>query len=431
MQQPPPQPNLKLDDHGLELSLRFWLILVLTGITAGLVGGAMMRLLFFVEHTAWHYHSPLHFLDGVSASSAGTRVFNLALAGILVGVVGTLLHLIFGNSGGDVEGAIWFRFGRIPFVATISKAVLAIVNVGLGTSLGRESPIKQAGGAIASAMSRWAGLSPPQQQLLVACGVGAGMASAYNVPLGGALFAVEVLIGSMSLQKILPALVASVVATAASWLFLATDPIYTVPEFGTSLRLVAWAILVGPLFGLAAVAVVRMTAWGESIHLRGWKAVAAPMVILTALGALAISYPQLLGNGKDIVEEAFKDHFTISLLLVLPILKLIATSGCLGGGARGGLFTPTMTIGALLGGVLGHVWSRYLPITAPGSFAVVGSCAMLAAATRGPVSALVLMLELTRHVDATMVPMLLATAGATLVAGRFETRSIYSARATA
>ncbi len=154
----------------------------------------------------------------------------------------------------------------------------------------------------------------------------------------------------------------------------------------------------------------------------------APVVVLTLLAAVSIRFPQLLGNGKDAVQLAFADQFGLSLLLVLPALKLIATSACLGSGATGGLFTPTMTIGALLGGLFGHLWDRFWPGASMGSCSVIGSCAFLAAATQGPISALVMVLELTRHVDATMVPMLLAVTGAMLVARQLESHSIYSMR---
>jgi H+/Cl- antiporter ClcA len=150
------------------------------------------------------------------------------------------------------------------------------------------------------------------------------------------------------------------------------------------------------------------------------------------LGVLAIAFPQLLGNGKDTVQLAFSDQFSIGLLLLLPVLKLLTTVASLRCGASGGLFTPTMTIGALLGGALGHAWSHIWPGTLhqSGSYAVTGAAAVLAAATQGPLSSLVLVLELTRRVDATMVPLLLAVIGAALAARRLESRSIYSSRAS-
>jgi H+/Cl- antiporter ClcA len=426
---PQPQPNVIPDTSGIEYSVRFWIGVILTGLAAGIVGGLLMQLLFLVEHTAWSYQTPIVFLQAVSRASASRRVLNLLLAGIVVGVAGSLLRRAFGSAGGDVDGAIWARFGKMEFVPTIAKAIVSIIAVGLGMSLGRESPIKQAGGALASKFSEWCRLSRSQQQLLVACGVGAGMASAYNVPLGGAMFAVEVLIGSMSVRKVLPALVTSAVATAASWTLLPIKPVYFVPEFAMSFQVLVWAIVFGPVLGIAGVVVVRALAWSEARHPRGWAAIVAPILVMTALGALAIAFPQLLGNGKDTVQLAFDDSVSLRLLLLLPILKLIATAGCLRSGGSGGLFTPTMAVGALLGGLLGHAWSMLWPGGPPGSYAVAGAAAVLAAATRGPVSSLVLVLELTRHIDATMVPILLAVCGATWVAGMVESRSIYSARA--
>ena len=309
------------------------------------------------------------------------------------------------------------------------QAVHTIVTVGMGASLGRESPIKQAGGALASRIAQWCRLSRPEQRLLVACGVGAGMASAYNVPVGGALFAVEVLLGSISLRLAMPALLCSGVATAASWLLLPTGPVYQVPEFPLSLQLTVWSLVAGPLLGLAAVPLIRAIGWAHSHKPRyGVWAIAAPVIAFAGLGAASIAFPELLGNGKDAVQVAYEDGFAVTLLLLLPVLKLLATCGCLGSGAQGGLFTPTMMIGALLGGLFGHAWNGIWPGASMGSCSVIGSCAFLAAATQAPISSLVLVLELTRHVDATMVPMLLAVVGSMLVSRQFESRSVYSLR---
>jgi chloride channel protein, CIC family len=423
----PTQPNL--DDFSGECtwSLRFWLMIALSGAAAGLVGGALMQLLKAVEQFAWDYDSGT-LLEGAAHAPAYRHLIVLLAAGLLVGLGGPLIRKIFGAPG-DAEAAIWFRSGRMPMLATLVKSVHSIIAVGMGTSLGRESPIKQAGGAIANKMAQWCRLSCPDQKLLVACGVGAGMAAAYNVPVGGALFAVEVLLGSISLRVALPALLCSGVATAAAWVLLPTGPIYQVPEYPLSMQLTAWSILAGPLLGLASAPLVRAVSWAERHKPREGMAVfVAPVVVLTVLGAVSIAFPQLLGNGKDAVQLAYVDEFSVALLLLLPILKLLATSACLGCGASGGLFTPAMTIGALLGGLFGHAWDCIWPGASMGSCAVIGSCAFLAAATQGPVSALVLVLELTRHVDATMTPMLLAVVGAVLAARQLEPRSIYSVR---
>jgi chloride channel protein, CIC family len=424
----PSQPNLDFSaDTSCSWPLRFWLIIALTGVIAGLAGGLLMRLLHAVEHVAWRYRTGT-LLEAISRASASRHVLMLLAAGLLVGVGGKLIRKLLGP-GGEAEAAIWFRSGHIPTVSTLVQAVQSIVTVAMGISLGRESPIKQAGGAIASRIAQWGGLSRPEQRLLVACGVGAGMAAAYNVPVGGALFAVEVLLGSISLRLALPALLCSGIATAASWLLLPTGPIYRVPEYPLSLQLAVWSLLAGPILGLATVPLVRAIGWADAKKPHGnVSTVVTPVVLFTILGIVSIAYPQLLGNGKDAVQLAFSDQFGIVLLLVLPGLKLLATAGSLRAGASGGLFTPTMTIGALLGGLLGHLWDRVWPGASMGSCSVIGSCAFLAAASQGPISALVLVLELTRHIDATMVPMLLAVAGAMLIARRIESGSIYSIR---
>jgi H+/Cl- antiporter ClcA len=423
----PSQPNLNVSASAATWSPRFWAITAMIGAAAGLAGGLLMRLLSAAEHMSWRYEGD-GLLDAISRDSASRHIFILLGSGLLVGVGGILIRKGFGPTT-ELEGAIWFHSGRVPLMATLVKAVHSIVTVAMGSSLGRESPIKQAGGAIASQIARWGRLSRGEQRVLVACGVGAGMAAAYNVPVGGALFAVEVLLGSISLRLALPALLCSGIATAASWVLLPTSPIYRVPEYPLSLQLTVWAIIVGPLLGLATIPLVRAIGWADKRKPASTVGrIVSPIIVLGMLGAISIPYPQLLGNGKDAVQLAFSDQFTLSLLLVLPGLKLLATAGCLGSGASGGLFTPTMTIGALLGCLLGHLWDRVWPGASMGSCAVIGSCAFLGAASQGPVSALVLVLELTRHLDATMVPMLLAVTGAMLVARRIESRSIYSIR---
>jgi chloride channel protein, CIC family len=146
------------------------------------------------------------------------------------------------------------------------------------------------------------------------------------------------------------------------------------------------------------------------------------------LGAVSIPFPQLLGNGKDVSQLIFNDGVALRVMLALLILKPLATVMCLRSGAPGGLFTPSLTLGALLGGVLGHVWIMIWPGDAPGLFAVVGAGAVLAATTQGPISAIVLMIELTGHDRVFVVPLVVAAVTATLVARTIDARSIYDAR---
>jgi H+/Cl- antiporter ClcA len=175
---------------------------------------------------------------------------------------------------------------------------------------------------------------------------------------------------------------------------------------------------------------VWLIAWADRNKPRGWRRLVAPILALGLLGIVSIEFPQLLGNGKDIAQLAFTNQVTPILMLTLLFLKPAATVMCLGSGVPGGLFTPTLALGALLGGVLGHAWGWLWPGVPPGLFAVVGAAAVLAAATHGPISAVLLTIELTGRDRSIILPLLLAVVTATLVARTLDRRSIYDARLT-
>ncbi|MHB1943134.1 MAG: chloride channel protein [Acidiferrobacteraceae bacterium] len=279
---------------------------------------------------------------------------------------------------------------------------------------------------MASKLSRWAGLSSAESRLLVACGAGAGMAAVYNVPLGGALFALEVLLGSLALPLIPPALATSFIATTVSWLFLSAKPTYLVPTYAVTATQVAWAVVFGPIAGLASVLFVRLVIRAERMKPHRGIAMALPILVFVLLGLASIWFPQLLGNGKGVTQLAVVDQISWSLLAALVLLKPLATSACLGSGAPGGLFTPSLTFGALLGGTTGHLWSWFWPGATPGSYAVIGGTAILAASMQAPLAAIVLVLELTHHITTIMVPILVAVAGAAVTARMIDRRSVYS-----
>jgi H+/Cl- antiporter ClcA len=349
---------------------------------------------------------------------------------MLTGAGQIVLRRLTSGNGIDITEAISRQAGRLPALRTVGSAVLSIFVVGMGVSLGREGAPKQVGAVIANVLSDRAHLSDEQRRLLVACGAGAGMAAAYGVPLGGALFALEVLRGVLALRLILPALLASAVATAVSWLALPNAPTYVIPAYSTSSSVVCWAVVAGPIMGLVSVGYVQFVAWADRNKPTGWRRLLAPIVVLGLLGAASIVFPQLLGNGKEITQLAFSNQVTPTLLLSLVVLRPLATVMCLGSGVPGGLFTPSLALGALLGAVLGLAWSWVWPGVPAGLFAVVGAAAMLAATTHGPISAVVLIMELTGRDRSFILPLLLAVVTATVVARTLDSRSIYDARLT-
>jgi H+/Cl- antiporter ClcA len=410
-------------------AVRFWLAVLLTGIGTGIAAAALTRLLEIVQHVMWNGPGT-NLLEAAEHASAWRHILVLLGAGLVTGAGQIVLKHLSSGNGIDTTAAIWFHAGRMPALRTLGSALLSVIIVGMGVSLGREGAPKQAGAVMANFFSDRGCLSDEQRRLLVACGAGAGMAAAYGVPLGGALFSLEVMRGMLALRYVLPALFASVVATAVSWVALPDAPTYIIPAYSSSISCVVWALLAGPVAGVASVGYVRIVTWADRNKPLGWRRLTAPLLGLGLLGVVSISFPQLLGNGKDLSQLAFTNHVAPALLLILLVLKPAATVLCVRSGAPGGLFTPSLTVGALLGAVLGHAWSWFWPGVPPGLFAVLGAAAVLAATTQGPISTVVLMMELTGRDRSFILPLLLAVATATLVARTIEPRSIYDARLT-
>ena len=409
--------------------MHFWLAVVLTGISTGIGAAALTRLLEGVQRLAWH-GSGTNLLQAAENVSAWRHVYILLGAGIVTGVGQIILRQLSSGNGIDTTAAIWFQAGRMPALRTLGSAVLSVVIVGMGVSLGREGAPKQAGAAFANFFSDKERLSDEQRRLLVSCGAGAGMAAAYGVPLGGALFSLEVMRGKLALRYVLPALFTALIASAVSWLVLPDAPTYFFPAYASSASVVIWALLMGPIAGVVSVGYVRAVTWADRTKTRGWQRVVAPMFVLSLLGVASIWFPQVLGNGKDISQLAFTNQVAPLLLLAILVLKPVAIVLCTRSGAPGGLFTPSLTVGAMLGGVLGYVWSFIWPGVPPGLFAIIGAGAILAATTQGPISTVVLMMELTGQYRSFILPLLLAVGTATLIARTIEQRSIYDARLT-
>jgi chloride channel protein, CIC family len=410
-------------------ALRFWLSVLLTGIATGIGAAVLTRLLELVQHLSWG-GSPTNILEAAQHASRSRHVLVLVGAALLTGLGQILLKQLSSGNGIDTTAAIWFHAGRMPALRTLGSAVLSVVIVGLGVSLGREGAPKQAGAVFANFFSDKERLSDEQRRLLVACGAGAGMGAAYGVPLGGALFALEVMRGKLALRYVLPALFASLVATGVSWFALPNSPTYIIPSYVSSASLVLWALFAGPIAGVASVGYVRMISWADRNRPNGLKRLTTPLIVMTLLGVVSIWFPQILGNGKDVAELAFTSQVTPALLLILLVLKPAATALCMRSGAPGGMFTPSLTAGAMLGGVLGYVWSHFWPGVPPGLFALLGAGAVVGATTQGPISAVVLMMELTGRDRSFILPLMLIVGTATLVARTIEPRSIYDARLT-
>lgn len=408
-------------------AVNFWIAVVLAGVATGVSAGALTKLLEFVQRLSWG-GSGTDILDVAQHASPWRHIAVLAGAGIITGLGQIILKRLTSANGIDTTAAIWFHAGRMPTVRTLGSAILSVIIVGMGVSLGREGAPKQAGSVAANLIADWRGLSDEQRRLLVACGAGGGMSSAYGVPLGGAIFALEVMRGILALRFILPALVASAVASGVSWLFLPDEPTYHIPSYASTLPVLAWTLIAGPIAGVLSAGYIRLIRWADQNKPRGWHRVVAPAAVLSLLGVASIWFPQLLGNGKDVSQLAFNGQIAPALLWTLFILKPAATSLCIRSGAPGGVFTPSLTLGAMLGGALGSVWSVIAPGASLGIYSLLGAGAVIGATTQGPISAIVLLMELTGRDRSFILPLILIVWTATIVARTIEPRSIYDAR---
>jgi len=408
-------------------ALRFWLAVCLIGVSTGLAAAALTRLLEVIQHIAWH-GSGTNILQAASQAGTLRHILVLLAAGILTGAGQLLLKQLSSGNGIDTTEAIWFYAGRMPALRTLGSAVLSIFAVGMGASMGREGAPKQAGAVFANLCADAEHLSDEQRRLLVACGAGAGMGAAYGVPLGGALFALEVMRGKLALRFVLPALLASLIATGVSWVALPNAPTYIIPSFPLSASVIAWTIVAAPILAFASILYVRLVRWADKGKPHGWQRFIAPAIVLGILGIVSIRFPQVLGNGKDLSQVLFNGQLGLRLLLALLLLKPLATILCMRSGVPGGLFTPSLTFGALLGGALGHAWSILWPGVPPGFFALLGAGAVISATTQGPISAVVLVMELTGRDRSFVLPLILIAAISALISRSVEPRSIYDAR---
>ncbi len=421
------QPNAT-GDGDAALTPVFWLMVVATGVAAGLFGDLMMLILFSVQHLAFGYHTG-SLEAAAERASDFRRLVVLLSAGVFGGIAWFLLRRYTAGEKSELDDVVWGEGQRLSFRRSLGTSVISEVVIGMGASIGRENAPKLMGGASASVLAGLARLTPAQRRLLMACGGGAGLAAVYNVPLGGALFTAEVMLGTISVPVVLPALACSWIATATAWLYLPDRATYMdIPGYRFTMPLLVWALLAGPAIGVVSCGYIRLIGWVSHHQARGRAALFAPAVAFGILGLVAFAYPQLLGNGKDMARDAFLGADGLTLLLALLALKPLVTALCLGSGASGGLFTPTLSTGAVLGGAAGIAWSLAWPGSPAGAYALVGAAAMLGAAMQAPLAGLVLILELAHGGFAIAIPMIAATVTATAVARYIDGYSIYTAR---
>lgn len=358
------------------------------------------------------------------------RVLVPALGGLAAGSI-----LLFGERWSragralDFMEAVVIGNGVIGVRATLVKSVSSLVTISTGGSIGREGSMVQLASMLGSLLGRVGRISTARLRLMVACGAAAGIACAYNAPLTGAFFVAEIVLGSIAMESIGPLIVASVVATVVARQFLGAGAVYLMPSFGDvpNWQLPAHAVL-GVVAGVIAPLFLLLLRGGAALFQRTHL----PVYLKLGLGGLivgiiSIGEPGVWGNGYGVVEQVLNNPWTWDALLIILILKVVATVATTGSGAVGGVFTPTLFCGAVIGALYGEGLQALLPHAdiAIGSFAVVGMGCFLSATTRAPIMAILIMFEMT-HDDVTIMPLMLACVSAFYVACNIDPDSVYS-----
>jgi chloride channel protein, CIC family len=369
-------------------------------------------------------------VESFSGLSPLLRVGVPALGGLFAGAV-----LQFGTrwrsriTTSDYMEAIVLGDGRISTRRTLVKSLSALFTIASGGSIGREGPLVQLASVIASAFGRIQNWSTPRMRLLVGCGAAAGIASAYNAPIAGAIFVAEIVLGSMAMEMLGPLIFSSVVATLTVRGFLGAAPLYDIPPFQLNRN---WEILpyllLGLIAGLIAPWFIRLLRATEE-----WVGrIAAPVYIKMGIGGLivgvfALWHPEVCGNGYSTVSGILRGQWLWQTVAVILILKIFATTATFGSGAVGGVFTPTLFIGASLGFLFGSGTQQvltHLPVN-PSAFALVGMGAFLAAVTHAPIMAIVMIFEITLDYQI-ILPLMLACVVGYYTSVSIEKRSIYA-----
>lgn len=363
--------------------------------------------------------------------SSWQRFLMPAIGGAIAGAVLQMAARWLPRRGAaDYMEAISIGRGVIGFRQTVARSLSSIFSIGSGASIGREGPMVQLAAMLSSLTGRFLVLPPRHLRLLVACGATAGITSAYNAPIAGALFISEIVYGAIASATLVPLVVSSVVANIVTRQILHYDAVFHMPPFTF---VSGWEVInylgLGVIAGLAAPQFLRFldtarTAFGR-VPAPLWARMALGGLIV---GALSVVNPEVWGNGYSVVNSMLHTQWAWQAVAAILLLKTLATAASVGSGAVGGVFTPTLFVGAALGALYGTGLQALFPagdLSAVSSYAVVGMGALLAATTYAPLMSILMIFEMTLSYEV-MLPLMLACITGYVIAHRIRPDSVYA-----
>lgn len=379
----------------------------------------------------WTHALAFDQVGGYLARFGGWTVFILPVLGGMV--VGLLMYFFVGperhHGVAGVMEAVALAGGRLRYWRVPFKAVAAALAIGSGASVGPEDPSVQIGANLGSMLGDQLHLADDRVRSLVAAGAAAGIAAAFNAPIAGVFFALEIVLGEVSGSALGTVVLASVISAAFTQALAGAEPAFSVPAytFGTYWELILYLGL-GLLAGPVAAFYIRGLYRAQDFF-HHWAAPAwiKPAVAGLAVGVVGIFLPQIFGVGYDTIDQLLNgQNFALGLLLILVLAKLVMTSISIGGGFPGGVFAPSLFLGAALGGAYGVVLERLFPglgLTTP-AFAMVGMAAVLAGTVHSPLTAIILLFEMTRDYRI-ILPLMFAVIVSMLISQAIQRDSVY------
>ncbi len=332
----------------------------------------------------------------------------------------------------EVIEAVALKGGAVPRRIVPFKMIAAALCIGSGGSAGREGPIVHVGAAVGSWIGRSFHSTAAQAKTYVGCGAAGGIAATFNTPFAGALFAVEVVLGDFGAVRIAPIVIASIVATVVSRHFAGDFPHIEAPVVEETLTLVSIVpfIWLGIAASICSAMFIKMMKTGWELSDK-WKfsPYLLPMVGAFIVGSIGIFFPQVFGVGYDTLNKALVGELSLHLLFIILIVKMVATSATLTTGGSGGVFAPSLLLGAVLGSLVGKLVEHFTPglYQSPHIFPLVGMGAMVAGTTRAPISAILVIFELT-YQPAIILPLMTACIPSVLISSYLHSDSIYHAK---
>lgn len=409
--------KIKTSDHAF---------MIIFPMIIGLLGGMGAVFLRFLIH-----HFQNIFWGEWGQSLSWIRTILIPAGGAFI--VGLIIQFFSKEAKGhgvpEVMEAISLKNSRIRPRVAFSKAVASAITIASGGSVGREGPIVQIGSSIGSTIGQIFSLSRKRMETFVGCGAAAGIAAAFNAPIAGAMFAVEILLGDFTVSQFTPIVISSVSATVITRIFYGNYPAFVVPQYDLihPIELLPYAIL-GVIAGFMAILFVKLLYFLED----KFDSLNGPEYYKTTIGGffigiIGIFFPQIFGVGYEATDQALLGKMGIWLLLALIFMKIIAASLTLGSGSSGGIFAPSLFIGAMTGGFFGNILHDIFPkVTAgPGAYALVAMSAVVGASTHAPITAILIIFEMTSDYKI-ILPLMIATTISSFLSTKLLKGSIYT-----